>query len=149
MRKSPLDMWDQLALGPARISTQSVQRPCQAIITKAPTFFRQVERILLRVRTCDEVHFLTLWIKRYFGNIQPHWNLCYFWYEISLYNSIYSKQNFLSHFCSKFCNSNEKRCSQWAHNVERTSTQRWFNVKTLNKHWIDVVSTLCACRAGA
>ena len=33
---------------------------------------------------------------------------------------------------------------QQAHNVETTSIQRWFNVKTLNQCWIDVVSTSCA-----
>ena len=35
--------------------------------------------------------------------------------------------------------------SNKAHNVETTSIQRWFNVKTLNQRWIDVVSTLCIC----
>ena len=29
--------------------------------------------------------------------------------------------------------------------VETTSIQLWFNVKTLNQRWIDVVSTVCAC----
>ena len=32
-----------------------------------------------------------------------------------------------------------------AHNIETTSIQRWSNVLTLNQHWIDVVSTVCAC----
>ena len=35
--------------------------------------------------------------------------------------------------------------TQQAHNVETTSIQRWFNVKTLNQRWMDVVSTSCAC----
>ena len=34
--------------------------------------------------------------------------------------------------------------SQQAHNVEKESIQRWFNVLTLNQRWIYVVSTLCA-----
>ena len=34
--------------------------------------------------------------------------------------------------------------SQQTHNVDTTSIQRWFNINTLNQHWIDVVSTLCA-----
>ena len=32
-----------------------------------------------------------------------------------------------------------------AHNIETTSFQPWFNVKTLNQRWNDVVSVLCAC----
>ena len=33
--------------------------------------------------------------------------------------------------------------TQQALYVETTSIQRWFNIKTLNQCWIDVVSTLC------
>ena len=36
------------------------------------------------------------------------------------------------------------KLSQQAQKVETTSIQRWFNVKTLNQRWIDIVSTLCA-----
>ena len=36
----------------------------------------------------------------------------------------------------------------WSHNVETTSIQCWFNDLMLNQHWIDVVSTLCACWVG-
>ena len=44
--------------------------------------------------------------------------------------------------CIVGCNTFQTRLSQQAHNVETTSIQRWINVNTAKKRWLDVVSSL-------